>query len=135
RDGDLSRITIDVQQQVAGGAMLLDVNMGAPLADEAALMVKAITLIQQLTDVPLVIDSSIPEVLEAGLGTYQGKALVNSVTAEDDRLHTILPLVTKYHAAVIGLPNDEEEIPNEPERRLALTRKLIRIAPDPDNMR
>jgi 5-methyltetrahydrofolate--homocysteine methyltransferase len=128
RNGDLSRVEIDVEQQVAGGAMALDVNMGAPLADEAELMVKAVTLIQRLTDLPLVIDSSIPEVLEAGLAAYQGKALVNSVTAEDDRLHAILPLVTKYHAAVIGLPNDEEEIPNEPERRLELTRKLIRTA-------
>jgi 5-methyltetrahydrofolate--homocysteine methyltransferase len=130
RAGDLSRVEIDVEQQVAGGAMALDVNMGAPLADEAELMVKAVTLIQRLTDLPLVIDSSIPEVLEAGLATYQGKALVNSVTAEDERLHTILPLVTKYHAAVIGLPNDEEEIPNEPERRLELARKLIRVATD-----
>ena len=130
RAGDLSRITVDVEQQVRGGAMLLDVNMGAPLADEAALMVSAITIIQQLTDLPLVIDSSIPEVLEAGLKTYRGKALVNSVTAEDERLHTILPLVRQYAAAVIGLPNDEEEIPQEPERRLELTRKLIRTATD-----
>ncbi len=130
RDGDLSRITVDVQQQVAGGAMLLDVNMGAPLADEAALMVKAITLIQELTDLPLVIDSSIPEVIEAGLATYQGKALVNSVTAEDERLHTILPLVRRYGAAVIGLPNDEEQIPDEPQRRLELARKLIHTATD-----
>ena len=130
RAGDLSRITVDVEQQVDGGAMLLDVNMGAPLADEAALMVSAITIIQQLTDLPLVIDSSIPEVLEAGLKTYRGKALVNSVTAEDERLHTILPLVRQYGAAVIGLPNDEEEIPQEPERRLELTRKLIRTATD-----
>src|SRR5215472_12664571 len=128
RDGDLSRITIDVQQQVAGGAMLLDVNMGAPLADEAALMVKAITLIQQLTDLPLVIDSSIPEVLEAGLAVYHGKALVNSVTAEDERLDTILPLVRRYGAAVIGLPNDEEQIPDEPAERLVLTRKIIYTA-------
>ena len=130
RAGDLSRLTVDVEQQVHGGAMLLDVNMGAPLADEAALMVSAITIIQQLTDLPLVIDSSIPEVLEAGLKTYRGKALVNSVTAEDERLHTILPLVRQYGAAVIGLPNDEEEIPQEPERRLELARKLIRTATD-----
>jgi 5-methyltetrahydrofolate--homocysteine methyltransferase len=130
RDGDLSRIEIDVAQQVAGGAMLLDVNMGAPLADEAALMVAAITLIQRLTDLPLVIDSSIPDVLEAGLKTYQGKALVNSVTAEDERLHTILPLVKRYGAAVIGLPNDEVQIPDAPEDRLELARKLIRVATD-----
>ena len=130
RDGDLSRIAIDVEQQVAGGAMALDVNMGAPLADEADLMVKAVTLIQQLTDLPLVIDSSIPEVLQAGLQAYQGKALVNSVTAEDERLHAILPLVAEYGAAVIGLPNDEEQIPDEPAARLELTRKLIRVATD-----
>ena len=128
RNGDLSRLEIDVKEQVAGGAMLLDVNMGAPLADEAALMTKAVTLIQQLTDLPLVIDSSIIEVLDAGLAAYQGKALVNSVTAEDERLDAILPLVKKYGAAVIGLPNDEEEIPEEPAKRVALARKLIHIA-------
>ncbi len=128
RNGDLSRVEIDVKEQVAGGAMLLDVNMGAPLADEAALMTKAVTLIQELTDLPLVIDSSIIEVLDAGLAAYQGKALVNSVTAEDERLDAILPLVKKYGAAVIGLPNDEEEIPEEPARRVELVRKLIHIA-------
>ncbi len=128
RNGDLSRVEIDVKEQVAGGAMLLDVNMGAPLADEAELMTRAVTLIQQLTDLPLVIDSSIIEVLDAGLAAYQGKALVNSVTAEDERLDAILPLVKKYGAAVIGLPNDEEEIPEEPARRVELVRKLIHVA-------
>ncbi len=128
RNGDLSRVEIDVKEQVAGGAMLLDVNMGAPLADEAALMTRAVTLIQELTDLPLVIDSSIVEVLDAGLAAYQGKALVNSVTAEDERLEAILPLVKKHGAAVIGLPNDEEEIPEEPERRVELARKLIHVA-------
>jgi 5-methyltetrahydrofolate--homocysteine methyltransferase len=128
RNGDLSRVEIDVKEQVAGGAMLLDVNMGAPLADEAELMRKAVTLIQRLTDLPLVIDSSIIEVLDAGLAAYQGKALVNSVTAEDERLDAILPLVKKYGAAVIGLPNDEEEIPEEPAKRVELARKLIHIA-------
>ena len=115
-------------EQVAGGAMVLDVNMGAPLADEAELMRRAVPLIQGLTDLPLVIDSSIIEVLDAGLAAYQGKALVNSVTAEDDRLAAILPLVSKYGAAVIGLPNDEEEIPEEPARRVELARKLIDVA-------
>src|SRR5216683_5788668 len=128
RRGDLSRIEIDVAQQVAGGAMVLDVNMGAPLADEAELMVAAVKLIQGLTDLPLCIDSSIIEVLDAGLATYQGKALVNSVTAEDERLEAILPLVRKYGAAVIGLPNDEEEIPEDPARRLELARKIIDTA-------
>jgi len=130
RDGDLSRVETDVAEQVAGGAMLLDINMGAPLADEAALMRRTVTMIQGLTDLPLVIDSSIVEVLEAGLAAYQGKALVNSVTAEDERLESILPLAKKYGAAVIGLPNDEQEIPDEPARRLELARKLIRVATD-----
>ena len=128
RQGDLSRVEIDVKEQVAGGAMLLDVNMGAPLADEAELMRQAVPLIQGLTDLPLVIDSSIIEVLDAGLAAYQGKALVNSVTAEDERMEAILPIVKKYGAAVIGLPNDEEEIPEEPARRLELVRKLIGTA-------
>src|SRR5262249_56543354 len=98
--------------------------------DERAPMAKPLTPTQQLTALPLVIDAAIPEVLEAGLETYQGKALVNSVTAEDERLHTILPLVSRYGAAVIGLPNDEEQIPDEPERRLELARKLIAVTTD-----
>ena len=128
RAGDLSRIEIDVAQQVAGGAMMLDVNMGAPLADEAELMTHAVRLIQGLTDLPLCLDSSIIEVLEAGLAAYQGKALVNSVTAEDERLDAILPLVKRHGAAVIALPNDEEEIPEEPARRLELARKIVDVA-------
>jgi 5-methyltetrahydrofolate--homocysteine methyltransferase len=128
RRGDLSRIEIDVAQQAAGGAMVLDVNMGAPLADETELMVAAITLIQGACDLPLCLDSSIVEVLEAGLACYQGKALVNSVTAEDERLDAILPLVKRHGAAVIALPNDEEEIPAEPARRVELARKIIDVA-------
>jgi len=128
RVGDLSRVEIDVAEQVAGGAMVLDVNMGAPLADEAELMVAAVRLIQSLCDLPLCLDSSIVEVLEAGLAAYEGKALVNSVTAEDERLHAILPLVARHGAAVIGLPNDEEEIPEDPRRRLELVAKIIDVA-------
>jgi 5-methyltetrahydrofolate--homocysteine methyltransferase len=128
RRGDLSRVEKDVAEQVAGGAMVLDVNMGAPLADEAALMVKAVKLIQSLTDLPLCIDSSVVEALDAGLASYEGKALVNSVTAEDERLEAILPLVKKYGAAVIALPNDEEEIPEDPRRRAELAGKVIDVA-------
>ena len=128
RDGDLSRIETDVADQLAGGAKVLDVNMGAPLADEAELMVRAVKLIQGLTDLPLCLDSSIVEVLDAGLAAYQGKALVNSVTAEDERLAAILPLVARHGAAVIGLPNDEEEIPADPRRRVDLARKIIEVA-------
>jgi len=128
RRNDLARVEIDVAEQVAGGATVLDVNMGAPLCDEAELMTRAIGLIQSRCDLPLCLDSSIVEVLDAGLAVYQGKALVNSVTAEDDRLEAILPLVKRYGAAVIALPNDEEEIPEEPARRLELARKIVDVA-------
>src|SRR5690348_17516523 len=80
--GDLSQLETDVAQQVAGGADMLDVNVGDPLADEVALMGAAIPLVQGLTDVPLCIDSSVIEALEAGLSAYEGKALVNSVTGD-----------------------------------------------------
>ena len=100
--GDLSRIEVDVAQQVAGGADMLDVNVGDPLADEVELMAQAIPLVQGLTDLPLCIDSSVIEALEAGLSAYEGKALVNSVTGEDERLEAILPIVAKHGAAVIG---------------------------------
>ena len=96
RNGDLSRLEADVAEQVAGGAMVLDINMGAPLADEAALMARAVRLVQDACDLPLCLDSSIVGVLEAGLAAYQGKALVNSVTAEDERLDAILPLVKRH---------------------------------------
>jgi 5-methyltetrahydrofolate--homocysteine methyltransferase len=128
RNGDLSRIETDVAEQVAGGAMVLDVNMGVPLADEVDLMRRAVRLIQSLTDLPLCIDSSVIEALEAGLQAYEGKALVNSVTAEDERLDVILPLVKRYGAAIIALPNDEDEIPEEPARRLELARKIVDVA-------
>jgi 5-methyltetrahydrofolate--homocysteine methyltransferase len=128
RRGDLSRVETDVAEQVAGGAMMLDINMGTPLADETELMVQAVRLVQEACDLPLCLDSSIVEVLEAGLAAYEGKALVNSVTAEDERLEAILPLVKRHGAAVIALPNDEEEIPEDPRRRLELTRKIVDVA-------
>jgi len=125
RAGDLSAVEKDVADQIAGGAMMLDVNMGAPLVDEAALLAESVRLIQRLTDVPLCIDSSIVEALEAGLAAYEGKALVNSVTAEDERMEMILPLVKKYGAAVIALPNDDKEIPEDPQRRFELTEYVV----------
>ncbi len=128
RAGDLSRIAIDVEQQVAGGATMLDVNMGVPLADEAELLGKAVTMIQELTDLPLCIDSSVVEALEAGLSAYRGKALVNSVTGERERLDAILPLVKEHGAAVIALPNEEDEIPDDPRKRLEITRKIVDVA-------
>lgn len=128
RAGDMSAIERDVAAQVAGGADVLDVNMGVPLTDEADLLSKAIVMIQGLTDLPICVDSSVVEALDAGLSVYQGRALVNSVTAEDERLEAILPLVKKYDAAVIALPNDVDEIPMEPEKRLELVAKIVRVA-------
>jgi 5-methyltetrahydrofolate--homocysteine methyltransferase len=128
RAGDLSRVEIDVAEQVAGGAMVLDVNMGVPLADEAALLASAIRLVSSLTDLPLCIDSSVVEALEAGLAAYEGKALVNSVTGEQERLDAILPLVKRHGAAVIALPNEEDEIPEDPRKRVEIARKIIDVA-------
>jgi 5-methyltetrahydrofolate--homocysteine methyltransferase len=127
--GDLSQLETDVLEQVAGGADMLDVNVGDPLADEVGLMGHAIPLIQELTDVPLCIDSSIVEALAAGLAAYEGKALVNSVTGEDDRLEAILPLVAEHGAAVIGLANDDE-IPMDAQRRLEVATKIVSAAGD-----
>jgi 5-methyltetrahydrofolate--homocysteine methyltransferase len=127
--GDLSQIEIDVAEQVTGGADMLDVNVGDPLADEIALMDQAVKLVQGLTDVPLCIDSSIVEALEAGLSAYDGKALVNSVTGEDERLERILPIVARHGAAVIGLANDDE-IPMEPRRRVEIAKKIVSAAGD-----
>ncbi len=127
--GDLSQIEIDVEEQLAGGADMLDVNVGDPLADEVGLMDQAVRLIQGITDIPLCIDSSVIEALEAGLAAYEGKALVNSVTGEDERMDAILPLVAKHGAAVIGLANDDE-IPMDPQRRLEIARKIVSRAGD-----
>jgi len=127
--GDLSQVEVDVTEQVAGGADMLDVNVGDPLADEVGLMAKAVPLVQELTDLPLCIDSSVIEALEAGLSAYEGKALVNSVTGEDERLEAILPIVAKHGAAVIGLANDDA-IRIEPEDRVAIAKKIVSVAGD-----
>jgi 5-methyltetrahydrofolate--homocysteine methyltransferase len=128
RAGDLSAIERDVDAQVAGGADVLDVNMGVPLTDEPDLLGRAIKLVQSRTDLPICIDSSVVEAIEAGLAAYEGRALVNSITAEDERMAQILPLVKKYDAAVIALPNDEDEIPMESEKRLRLVDKIVEVA-------
>ncbi|GIM65298.1 methyltetrahydrofolate--corrinoid methyltransferase [Planomonospora venezuelensis] len=128
RAGDFSAIERDVKAQVEGGADVLDINMGVPLTDEPDLLAKAITMVQGLTDLPVCIDSSVVEALEAGLTAYEGRALVNSVTAEDERLELILPLVKKHDAAIIALPNDHDEIPMEADKRLELTAKIVRVA-------
>ncbi len=128
RAGDLSAIERDVAAQVAGGANVLDVNMGVPLTDEPDLLARAIRLVQSLTDLPVCIDSSVVEALEAGLDAYEGRALVNSVIAEPDRMELILPLVKRHDAAIICLPNDAAEIPMQADRRIELVQTIVETA-------
>src|SRR5881296_4221382 len=124
----MDRVRADARAQVAAGAHMLDVNAGIPAVDEPALLVAAIKAVTEVSDAPICIDSSIIEALEAGLSAYEGKALVNSVTAEEDRMERILPLVKKHGAAVIGMANDENGISMVPEERLALARRIVERA-------
>jgi 5-methyltetrahydrofolate--homocysteine methyltransferase len=128
--GDFSRVERDAIAQVEAGARMLDVNAGIPLADEPAILAKTVQLVQSLTDVPLSIDSSIVEALEAGLAVYQGKALVNSVTGEEERLERVLPLVKKYGAAVVAISNDETGISEDPDVRFEVARRIVERAAD-----
>ncbi|MFK8049625.1 MAG: dihydropteroate synthase [Halioglobus sp.] len=128
--GDYSRVEADAIAQVAAGAHMLDVNAGIPLADEPAILAKAIQLVQSVTDVPISIDSSIIEALEAGLAVYQGKPLVNSVTGEDEVLERVLPLVAKYGAAVVAISNDETGISEDPDERFTVAKKIVERAAD-----
>ncbi len=128
--GDFSRVESDTLAQVEAGAHMLDVNAGIPLADEPAILAATIQLVQSLTDLPLSIDSSIVEALEAGLAVYQGKALVNSVTGEDEQMERVLPLVAKYGAAVVAISNDETGISEDPDVRFEVARKIVNRAAD-----
>lgn len=121
--GDYSRVEADALAQVAAGAQMLDVNAGIPLADEPGMLKTVVQLVQSITDVPLSIDSSIVAALEAGLSVYQGKPLVNSVTGEEERLETVLPLVAKYGAAVVAISNDETGISEDPDVRYQVAKK------------
>jgi len=128
--GDFSRVEADVRAQVAAGAHMLDVNAGIPLADEPAILAKAVQLVQSITDVPLSIDSSIVAALAAGLAVYKGKPLVNSVTGEEERLESVLPLVKKYGAAVVAISNDETGISEDPDVRFEVAKKIVHRAAD-----
>ena len=130
KNGDYSRVEADALAQVAAGAHMLDVNAGIPLADEPAILAECIQLVQALTDVPLSIDSSIDDAQESGLSVYQGKALVNSVTGEEERLESVLPLVKKFNAAVVAISNDETGISENPDIRFEVARKIVERAED-----
>ena len=128
--GNLERVREDALSQVAAGAQMLDVNAGVPLADEPKILADSIKLIQSITDVPLCIDSSIVEALERGLEAYEGKALLNSVTGEEERLDTVLPLVKKFGCAVIGISNDDSGISEDINVRFDVAKKIVERAMD-----
>tara|TARA_Y100001934_G_C12163877_1_gene683289 strand:+ start:27 stop:938 length:912 start_codon:yes stop_codon:yes gene_type:complete len=128
--GDYSRVEADAIAQVEAGAHMLDVNAGIPLADEPKILAEAVQLVQSITDVPLAIDSSIVAALESGLSVYQGKPLVNSVTGEEERLESVLPLVKKFGAAVVAISNDETGISEDPDVRYAVAKKIVERAQD-----
>jgi 5-methyltetrahydrofolate--homocysteine methyltransferase len=128
--GNFDTVVADAIAQVEAGAHMLDVNAGIPLADEPAILAQTIRLVQSITDVPLCIDSSIVEALEAGLSAYEGKALVNSVTGEDEQMERVLPLVAKHGAAVVAISNDETGISEDPDVRFEVARKIVSRAAD-----
>ena len=130
RNGDFSRVERDALAQVAAGAHMLDVNAGIPLADEPAILAETVKLVQSLVDVPLSIDSSVIAALEAGLEVYQGKALVNSVTGEEESMERVLPLVARHGAAVIAITNDETGIAEDPDVRFEVAKKIVDRAID-----
>lgn len=130
KEGDYSMVEADALAQVAAGAHMLDVNAGIPLADEPRILAETVQLVQGLVDVPLSIDSSIIDALEAGLSVYQGKALVNSVTGEEESLERVLPLVKKHGAAVVAISNDETGISTDPDVRFAVAKKIVERAMD-----
>ena len=129
-EGDLSRVSRDALAQVAAGAHILDVNAGIPLIDEPAVLAEAIQLVQSLCDAPVSIDSSVVAALQRGLEVAEGKALVNSVTGEEERLEAILPLVKKHGAAVIAICNDDTGISHDPDVRFAVAKKIVERAAD-----
>lgn len=128
--GNYSRVEADALAQVAAGAQILDINAGIPLADEPAILAESIKLVQSITDVPLCIDSSIVAALEAGLEAYEGKALLNSVTGEEERLEQVLPLVKKHGCAVIAISNDDTGISEDIDVRFDVAKKIVQRAGD-----
>lgn len=130
KEGNYERVVADALAQVAAGAQMLDVNAGIPLADEPRILAEVIQLVQSVTDVPLCIDSSIIEALEAGLAVYQGRPLVNSTTAEDEVMERVLPLVKKYDAAVVAISNDDTGISEDIDERFRIARLIVERAQD-----
>lgn len=132
-DGNLDIVREEALGQIEAGAHVLDVNVGAAGVDEVDLLPKAVRLVLETVDVPICIDTADENALEAALEVHKelnsdGKVLINSVNGEEERLEVVLPLVAKYNAAVIGLAMDDEGIPNTPEKRLAVAKKIVERA-------
>ena len=128
--GDFETVKAEALAQVAAGADMLDVNAGIPLVDEPKLLAETVELVQTLTDVPLSIDSSVVAALASGLAVYRGKALVNSITGEDERLESVLPLVKKHGAAVVAICHDDTGISQDPDLRFRVAKKIVQRAAD-----
>ena len=122
--GNFSTIRNEARDQVSSGADILDLNLGLPGGDEKVLMVKAIEEIQETVSAPLCLDSSSPEVLEAGLKSCAGKPIINSVNGEKDKLDKVIPLAKRYGAALIALTTDEKGVPKDSEERLAIAKRI-----------
>jgi 5-methyltetrahydrofolate--homocysteine methyltransferase len=137
-NNDIDYILSQAISQVSAGADILDVNVGLPEIDEREMMVRVIKALQSVVDVPLQIDSTKPEVLEAALRIYNGKPIVNSVNGEEKSLSSVLPLVKKYGAAVVGLALDENGIPKTAEGRFEIAKRIVERAQeygiDPKNV-
>lgn len=127
-EGDLDILRDEATEQIADGADMLDVNVGAASVNEAELLPQAIEIIQDTVGVPLCIDTADKNALEAALEVYQGKPLVNSVNGEEKSLERVLPMVAEYGAAVIGLTMDDDGIPDDPEKRLEIAEKIVERA-------
>jgi 5-methyltetrahydrofolate--homocysteine methyltransferase len=128
KTGDLSIVKKEALEQVAAGAAILDCNVNAPGVNDVKLLPEALKVIMDTVDVPVCIDSPNIEALEAGLKVWKGKALVNSVSGEKHRLERVLPLIKHYGAAVIGLAQDDDGIPKNTERRVAVAHKIVEAA-------
>lgn len=130
KEGKFDIVREDARKQVEAGAAILDVNAGVPGADEEPILKEMIEILMEVTDVPLCIDTADNTALETGLSTYKGKALINSVNGEEDRLESVLPLVKEYDASVIGLCMDDDGIPATPQERFQVAAKIIERAND-----
>lgn len=124
-DNNIDYILTQALSQVNGGAEILDVNVGHPEIDEKKMMVRVLKAIQSVCDAPLQIDSTKPDVLDSGLRYYNGKPIVNSVNGEEKSLSTVLPLVKKYGASVVGLTLDENGIPKTAEGRFEIAKRIV----------